>query len=92
LPAWVSAAIPWRWRREGAGGVVLMLEGAVVSVAIVNYIRDALSAPAFKTAPRFPPPYFGALLLVGLPPLVAGILFLASWWRPRRAGTPQKSA
>ena len=74
LPIWASAAIAWRWQR--IAGVVLVLEGLLLSI------------PALRTCP-LP----SVLLTIGmcampLPPLVAGILFLAVWWRSRRLEGP----
>ncbi len=72
-----SAAIPWRW--EVIGGVVLVLEGLAL-----------FTAQMFVGFGGWP--HILMVLAGGLPPLVAGILFLASWWRSRGAGSPQNSA
>ena len=76
LIPWVSAAIPWRWERVGGG--VLVVEGVllVTPVVLAQLLGDGL----------------GVRLLTGTPPLAAGCLFLASWWRSRRSGIPQNSA
>jgi hypothetical protein len=68
LLVWGGAAIPWRWER--AGGVVLRLEGLLVSIWTLVMYRGYLEAMVF--AP-----------IVALPPVVAGALFLASWWKSR---------
>ncbi len=73
----VSTAIPWRW--EAIGGVVLLLEGLVFFTAQIFVGFGGV-------------PHILVVLAVGLPPLLAGFLFLASWWASRRAGIPQNSA
>lgn len=75
----VPAAIPWLW--EAVGGIVCVVAGFVLPIYVVLPLPDAPLSQIIGTS-----------LLFGLPPLVAGILFLASWWRSRRAGSPQKSA
>ena len=70
-----GAAIPWRWER--AGGVLLVLEGLLVAIATLVQYRD------------YPEAIVLVLPIVALPPVMAGSLFLASWWRSRRSGTRQ---
>lgn len=69
-----SATIPWRW--EAIGGVVLALEGLLLFTAQM-FVGFGGAA------------HILAVLGAGLPPLVAGILFLASWWKSRRSGITQ---
>ena len=67
----VSAAVAWKW--EAVGGGLLILEGVIVLVAY-----------PMMTHGRFPLSTITLVLLtMALPPLVAGILFLA---HRRRAG------
>jgi hypothetical protein len=77
LLVWGGAAIPWRWER--AGGVVLLLEGLLVFIWRLVMYRRYPEAMVFAA-------------IVALPPVVAGSLFLASWWRSGRSGTLQESA
>ncbi len=60
-----GAAIPWRW--EAIGGVVLMLEGLLAFIWALVQFAD------------YPEGIVLVLPIVALPPVVAGILFLASW-------------
>ncbi|NIN64461.1 MAG: hypothetical protein GTO63_07115 [Anaerolineae bacterium] len=78
---WTSAVIPWRW--EGAGGAVLVAEGLLLLVPVALTVCGALSAvdSLFVLIP----------LLPGLLPLVAGVLFLASWRESRTLEAPQDS-
>ena len=75
LPVWASAAVAWRWQR--IGGIVLVLEGLLISIPAVRMypLRSVLLTVAMCAMP--------------LPPLVAGTLFLASWWRSRTPTPPQ---
>lgn len=74
-----SAIIPWRW--EAIGGIVLMVEGLAV---LIGY-------PVMAQG-RFPLSTIILMLLtMALPPLVAGLLFLASRRRARGKGTAQKT-
>jgi hypothetical protein len=70
-----SIALAWRW--EAMGGGLLVLEGLGVVIAFaVGFFRPAnVSTLAF------------VLLTLALPPFVAGLLFLADWWRSSRFGT-----
>jgi len=75
LPIWASAAIAWRWQR--VAGVVLVLEGLLLSIPALSMapLRSVLLSIALRAMP--------------LPPLVAGILFLASWWKSRASEGPE---
>ncbi len=53
------------WRREGVGGLLMLLWGI------------AFSAIAFVTSPTR---RAYSIMVSGMPFLVAGILFLVSWW------------
>jgi len=53
------------WRREGIGGLFMLLWGIV------------FSAIAFATSPTR---QVYSIMVSGVPFLVAGILFIASWW------------
>lgn len=61
------------WWREGIGGMVVVI-GAM-----------ALGTFAYVTAGHNK---VWAMLMAGGPFFVAGVLFLASWWRSRRPGPP----
>ena len=61
------------WRREKTGGIALVASG----LAFITF--GYLSAGHNKAF---------AMLISGGPFLVAGILFLASWWILRNPGTP----
>lgn len=88
LVPWLSAAIPWAW--QGAGGVLLVMEGLLpllpgvwmaARIALRSLERDAVETGSMQTA--------GFTLLggciLGAPPVLAGSLFLASWWGSRSA-------
>lgn len=64
-----SAALAWRW--EAIGGVILLIEAAIVCVGYPVLVagRFPLSTITF------------VLLTMGLPPLAAGVLFLLHWRR-----------
>ena len=64
------------WRWEAVGGVVLVLE----SLVLINWLVVEVPNAITKNMP------------VVLLALMAGILFLASWWKSRRSGTPQNGA
>lgn len=80
---WVSAAIPWRW--EAIGGLLLVVEGLLI-FTLVGWVelQDTLrwGMPAARELLLL----FGAVVL---PPSVAGLLFLASWWRSRTSESRQ---
>ena len=65
------------WWREGVGGTILVICGA------------AFSAFAYFTAGHN---QAIAMLVSGAPFIVAGVLFLVSWWTSRRSGTHQNLA
>jgi hypothetical protein len=65
------------WWREAVGGTIAVICGV------------ALSTFAYVTAGHSK---VLAMLVSGGPLLVAGVLFLVSWWRSRRARTHQDSA
>ena len=64
----LSTLVAWRW--QGIGGVLLMLEG----IAALGFIARAFLWGRFTT-----PTLMLMCLTLGLPPLVAGILFLTCW-------------
>ena len=64
------------WRWEAIGGVALVLAGLVSFIAF----------------PPDPEILSRSLCLLHLPPVVAGSLFLASWWLSRRSGISHNSA
>lgn len=80
----VSMAIPlgiliaWRW--EGIGGAVVIIH-AIVEAVVVYYSHVWAGEPYSE----------GLLtaLFATLPFLIAGSLYLGSWWRSRRSGIPQ---
>jgi hypothetical protein len=53
------------WRREGIGGLVMILWGLAFSIiaCVTSHPQQTLS-----------------MLVTGVPFLIAGLLFLASWW------------
>jgi len=59
----VSALIPWKW--EFIGGILLVMEG----------IAEAITYPFLKSEMSFTV-IMQMFFMMGLPPLVAGILFL----------------
>lgn len=80
LIPWVSAAVAWRW---GIGGVVLALVGVLTSMrgwdmlfTAVHFrdYGDMVDAMVFL-------PCLGLSYVAPLVALLAGALFLASWWR-----------
>jgi hypothetical protein len=76
----VSVALVWRW--EGIAGIVLIIEGAAVSVAypILTYDRFPVAT------------IFFVLATMALPPLIAGALLLYDWRRYKTAGAAQADA
>lgn len=68
-----AAAVTVAWWREGIGGSLLLLVGVAHGVfAFVAAGHNKLFAVA----------------ITGVPVLLVGLLFLASWWRFQRAQTP----
>jgi len=68
----LSTLVAWRW--EGIGGALLGLEG----LAALSFIVRAFLLANFTAS--------GLVLMcltLGLPPLVAGVLFLLCWRRSR---------
>jgi hypothetical protein len=86
LPIWASAAIAWRW--EGIAGVVLVLEGLLLSIPYLRFLLTTLSLTLRMLDVRSVL-FTMAIGAVVLPPLVAGILFLAVWWRSRASVGPE---
>jgi hypothetical protein len=75
--AWVSIAIAWRW--EGIGGVLLLVEGLLISLLSLwplTHEPGALVALA-------------VLVALAMPPLIIGILFLVSWRKSRTPARPK---
>ena len=68
----LSALVAWRW--QGIGGALLVLEG----IAALGFIVRAFLWGRFTTSTLTL-----MCLTLGLPPLVAGILFLLSWYKSR---------
>jgi hypothetical protein len=68
----LTALVAWRW--EGIGGSLLVLEGIVG----LGFIVRAFLWGRFTTSTLTL-----MCLTLGLPPLVAGILFLISWHKSR---------
>jgi len=68
----LTALVVWRW--EGIGGALLVLEGLAASVFIVRAFLWGRFTTSTLTLMG---------LTLGLPPLVAGILFLISWHKSR---------
>jgi hypothetical protein len=56
------------WRKEGAGGLVMILWGIVFAIVACLTSR---------------PYQMFSMLITGVPYVIAGSLFLASWWRSR---------
>ena len=69
------------WRREGLGGLILIL-AAVVSFLIM----------VFVTIPEYPDQRSTLLRLFVVPYLLPGILFLICWWRSRKSGMTLSNA
>lgn len=63
----VSALIAWRW--QAVGGVLLLLEGLVIAVGYLLMVQHS----RFSLLTRIQ-----VDLMLALPPLVSGILFLAA--------------
>ncbi|TEU22657.1 MAG: hypothetical protein E3J21_00085 [Anaerolineales bacterium] len=68
----LSTLVAWRW--PGIGGTLLVLEG----IAALGFIVRAFLWGRFTTSTLTL-----MCLTLGLPPLVAGILFLLSWYKSR---------
>jgi hypothetical protein len=66
-----SALLAWRWQR--LGGVVLLAEGLVLAVGYPLIMHGGLPASTIVFT----------LVIISLPPLVAGILFLLARTRAR---------
>jgi hypothetical protein len=56
------------WRREGIGGLIMFLWGIVFTTFA------AIDSGSYKAS---------SMLMSGVPFLIAGLLFLASWWSHR---------
>ena len=65
-----ALSVIFAWRREGIGGLVMILWGLMFS--IIAYITSR-------------PYQIVSILATGVPFIIAGSLFLASWWRSRSA-------
>lgn len=71
----VAAAVTVAWWREGFGGALLLLVG------VAHGLFGFLAARHNKLF---------AVAITAPPVLLAGLLFLASWWRFRRAETASR--
>ena len=65
----VCAAIAWR--SEAVGGIVLLVEGLLVFAVVPMAFRQPVSAVP------------GVVLVLAVPALIAGFLFLASWLKSK---------
>jgi len=83
---WVSAVLAWR--REVLGGLVLVLEGLLLLAVALNVIVETVGVLAFGEAIAALPFVAAISGSLSVPPLVAGILFLTSWWRSRSSRVP----
>lgn len=72
-PLWIGVVLAWRWPPVGA--VWLLLDGAILITLL------AVRALTFYIPPA---DLVMTALTLGLPPLVAGLLFLVAWWRSPR--------
>lgn len=72
-PLWIGAALVWRWPPVGA--VWLLLDGMILMTLLIVRALTFYIPPADLVI---------TVLTLGLPPLVAGLLFLVAWWRDRR--------
>lgn len=73
----ICVALAWRW--EALGGAILVVEGLLVF-------------PIFMSFGRPPSMILPVMLALGLPPLLAGWLFIASWRRSRTVGHPASTS
>jgi ribosomal protein L40E len=90
LIPWVTTAIAWR--REGVGGVVLVLEGLLAFFVLPIVFAPPHGLFGFEPG-AWPEPGYASLpctLPIALPSLLIGILFLTSWWRSRTLGNSSK--
>ena len=61
------------WFREKIGGIILVVSAVAVSIfSIITGLNDPNSD------------LMDAIILMGLPFLIIGILFLVSWWKSRK--------
>ena len=67
----VSALIPWKWK--ALGGILLILEGLFITAA---YMEQTPSEQWLSQA--------AYLVIIGIPAVIAGLLFLIHWFRTRR--------
>jgi hypothetical protein len=69
------------WRREGLGGLILVLAAVVLFLIMV-----------FVVAAENPEQLSTLLQVFVVPYLVPGILFLICWWRSRKSGMTLSNA
>jgi hypothetical protein len=67
----ISASAAWIWKRYG--GVLLLVEGIPIAIGYPLAAGGAMSANGIITV----------LLIMALPPIVSGGLFIAAWARSR---------
>ena len=66
------------WFREKIGGIILVVSAVAVSIfSIITGLNDPNSD------------LMDAIILMGLPFLIIGILFLVSWWKSRKLSASQ---
>ena len=66
------------WFREKIGGIILVVSAVAVSIfSIITGLNDPNSD------------LMDAIILMGLPFLIIGILFLVSWWKSRKLNVSQ---
>jgi hypothetical protein len=70
LVAVSALSVVFAWRREGAGGLAMIIWG--LAFTVIAYVTSR-------------PYQLFSILVSGLPFIFAGSLFLASWWRLRSA-------
>ncbi len=76
----VCVAMAWRW--EAIGAVALLVEALLIFVV---YLVVTSGAPIPRSA------LSSVLLALGLPPLAAGLLFLAAWRKSRASEASTES-
>jgi hypothetical protein len=70
LVAVSALSVVFAWRREGAGGLAMIIWG--LAFTVIAYVTSH-------------PYQIVSMLATGVPFIIAGSLFLASWWRLRSA-------
>ena len=66
------------WFREKIGGIILVVSAVAVSIfSIITGLNDPNSD------------LMDTIILMGLPFLIIGILFLVSWWKSRKLNASQ---